>query len=486
MRAALLTLMLTLMLSLVLPLAIAAPACAQDGDPTDNLPPGVVARVHGRNVTATQLLERLAQTYEGTERGRKVLEQLVDDLCVSNEASRRSISVSQTEIDEYLTRWDERIKTESRGKASLQDLYAEASSRAEFIDTAREYLLRQKMAKQDLGSKPEEELSEHYIKLWLGALRRKQKVRYSELANGALAAVGDRTVDRFDLARELRAKLPPEMVSAVRSELVVAAATEHRLAEAGVVVTDADIEESLKGMRERFAKDPQVKGTGVTFDQFLQKTKGIGEADLQRDPVFRARIGLRRMLSAQVGDADVRTHWEANRERYGERVALRHIFIPAAVVKPGDEGFGIRTFRDAWNDAMNAKVDVLAAAGFRGKDETGAKVPLAPIVTRVAKRMETDAEKRKAAGEPSVWTRLTVKGQSDLERAVFEGEIGALLGPIRTDVGYFLLVVDERRPAPAFAEVKSVIRDELVQTRIEQFQINVRADEGVIVRKEPK
>lgn len=455
----------------------AVPAHAADG--AAELPPGVVARVYGEDIREDALLDRIAWTYARSERGREALNELVDDICVAREAERRGVTVGDEEVEAHLKRWDETIRKQSGGEDSLESLYAESSSREEFVATAREFLRRQKMAREDLGSKPDEDLSEHYLKLWLSSLRRKSGVRYEDLPEGAMARVGDEVVTRRSLAQRIREKLPEEMVAAIGNELVIAVASRHDAEAAGVVLTDADLDEALRGMRERFAAEPQVQGTGVTFDQFLRETRGYGEADLRADEVFRSRIALRRLLEDSIGDEDVRAHWEKNRTAYGERALVRQIFFPYG--ESGGE-FALPSSSQAWEEALGARAEIFEAAGLHLPEAERPKVPVGVLLTRVAKRLARDEERRRAAGEPTAWTRLAVEGEEKLASAVFEGPLGTLQGPVRSGVGYHVLVVDERRDAPAFEDIRDRIRDDLVQARINDFQIRVKADTENVVR----
>jgi hypothetical protein len=455
----------------------ALPAAAQASGA--ELPEGVVARVHGKDIRESELLDRIARTYGRSERGRESLHELVDDICVEREATRRGVTISDEEVEAYLKRWDQTIRQQSGGEASLEDLYEESSSREEFLATAREFLRRQKMAREDLGSKPDEDLSEHYLKLWLSSLRRRAGVRYEDLPSGVVAQVADQQVTRRQLAQRIREKLPEEMVAAIGNELVIAMASQHDAEQAGVVLTEADLDEAMRGLRERFAAEPQVKGSGVTFDQFLKETRGYGESELRGDPVFRARIALRRMLEESVDDQAVREHWETHRAAYGELALVRQIFF-----QYGDSTgeFALPSREEAWEDALGARVEIFEAAGLHLPEAERPKIPIGTLLTRVAKRLTRDEERRRRAGEPTAWTRLSVEGEEKLAAAVFDGPLAELQGPIRSAIGYHLVVVDERRPAPAFDEIRERIRDDLVQTRVNDYQLQVKADSENVIR----
>lgn len=473
----------------------APPALAED----PQLPPGVVARVYGEDVTEAQLFDRLARRHETTDKGKQILEQIVDDQVVALESRRRGVSVTDDEARAYADKMAEVVKQQSGGHKTLDDMLAESkTSRDEFLRTAKEYLVREKMARADLGTKPEEDLPEHRMKLWISSLRRRMNVRYAGLPEGVLASIGGAgnagagapagdtvTIDRARFAKELATRLPPELVAGVRAELIIDTATRHAVERAGVTVTDADLDEQIARLRKRFENNPRVKDTGVTFDQFLRQTFGIGEADLRKDPTFRSRVGLERMLGRDLDDAKVRKNWDENRSAYGERALLRQVFVAA-----GEDGgkFSSRmpTFREASDLALRAKVAILERAGLlKGAADTGtpARMSLGDVVTAVAKEFEGDPERRQQAGEPVAWTRQNVASEASLEKAVFEGEIGQVVGPVRSNVGYHVLVIEERRPAPSFDEVKTQVREDLLRVAIRNFQLGIRAGPDIIIAK---
>jgi hypothetical protein len=459
-----------------------APAAAPAEDATEKkaeLPPGVVARVHGRDVTEADLRERLAKRWATTERGKQLLDQLIDDLCVEAEAATRSVTVTDDEVAAYVKRIDETIRRQTGGTRTIEDVYREENSTpAEFALIAREYVKRQKMAAEDLGGKAGDEVPEARLKLWLSSLRRRSGVKVTDLPPGVLAKVGDVVIDRARFAEALAKRLPEDAVHSARDDLVFEAATEHALAAAKVEVQDADVDAELARIRERFAQDPRVKNTGLTFDEFLRQTRGTSEAELRADRAFRSRIGLERMLRERISDEDVRKTWEENRDAFGERALVRQIYIPA-----GDSGgkFKMRSFEQAFELVLRAKAAVLEGTGLPGTPAEGRR-PLRDVVTAVAKQFEEDPEKRKAAGEPVAWTRASLSGQEKLLEDVFKGETGKLLGPTRSLIGWHLVLVEERRPAPSFEEVSDAVRDDLLRRATAKFQLSIRTDPGVIVR----
>ena len=50
------------------------------GASPQELPPGVVARVHGKDIRESDLLDRIAERYGSAERGKSALQKLVDEI----------------------------------------------------------------------------------------------------------------------------------------------------------------------------------------------------------------------------------------------------------------------------------------------------------------------------------------------------------------------------------------------------------------------
>jgi hypothetical protein len=442
------------------------------------LPAGVVARVHGREITQADLRERLAKRWAATERGRQLLDQLVDDTCVDAEAKRRNVTVTDEEVAAYVKNVDETIRRQTGGARTIEDVYSEEhSTPAEFALIAREYVKRQKMAAEDLGGKAGDEVPEARLKLWLSSLRRRSGVKLTDLPAGVLASVGDVVIDRARFAEALAQHLPEDVVDSTRADLVFEEAAAHALTAAKIEVTDADVDAEIARIRTRFAQDPRVKNTGLTFDEFLRQTRGTSEAELRAERAFRTRVGLERLLSSRIDEAEIKKTWETNRDAFGERALVRQIYVSA-----GDAGgkFKMRTFEEAFELALRAKAAVLEGTGVAGTP-AGGKRPLRDVVTSVAKQFEADGEKRKTAGEPVAWTRVHLAGEEKLLDDVFKGETGKLLGPTKSRIGWHLVLVEERRPAPAFEEVKDAVRDELMRRETAKFQLEMQTDPGIVL-----
>ena len=158
---------------------------------------------------------------------------------------------------------------------------------------------------------------------------------------------------------------------------------------------------------------------------------------------------------------------------------IRQVFIAAQDAGSGD--FKLPTFKQAWKQALGAYVDVRTSAGLDNPGGKRSRVPLATIVTEVAKSMARTDTARRAAGEPAVWSRLTVEGESRLAKIAFEGPIGELSRPVRSEVGWHVVFVEDRRPAQPFAEIAHRVREDVVAARLNKFGIDVRNDTANVI-----
>lgn len=456
--------------ALLLVLAACVTWFAAPAHSADDLPPGIVAQVGERSITETDYLLRLARLEEGSERGAEILEQLLEDRLVHAEAARVGESVSEAETRAYMEQVDRTIREQTGGVKGLVDVFKEeGSNETEFLRIAREYLLRQKLARRKFGSKPGEEVPERRVKLWLHTLKAALKGAGGEPGPDEVRVLGDHRITRLDFARALRKRLPDEFRKSVLDEMIFEVVAERELAREGIVVTDEQIDREIERLRERFAEDPRVAGTELDFDEFLRKTRGFGLDELRVDPTFRARIGVKQLLSRDIDEKDLRSHWEKNRDSYGERALVRFVYFPAGTGK-GAFADRMPTFQEAHERALRARIAIYDLAGKYDPDKKG--VPVADAVTQVAKQFESDEKRRATAGEPTAWTHGSVAGHPDLTAAAFEGETGEVQGPIRTDIGYYLVVVEERRPAPTYDEIRDLLREHVVRNRMNQFRLS--------------
>ncbi|MDX1666793.1 MAG: peptidylprolyl isomerase, partial [Saprospiraceae bacterium] len=76
---------------------------------------------------------------------------------------------------------------------------------------------------------------------------------------------------------------------------------------------------------------------------------------------------------------------------------------------------------------------------------------------KVAKEVSDDESVASNAGRIGYVTALFPNGMYGLETAAYEGPIGKVAGPVRTDLGYHLILVHDRRPARGEVEAAHIL-----------------------------
>lgn len=189
-------------------------------------------------------------------------------------------------------------------------------------------------------------------------------------------------------------------------------------------------------------------------DQLLGRTRlnlefvGYSLEDLVKNiPATSAEV--KAFLANAENQAKVKKLYEDNLNQYAkpEQVKARHILIRADNSKPGAD------------EAAKAKV---ATVQKRLEKEDFAKV---------AKEVSEDPGSKDKGGDLGYFS----KGRMvpEFEAAVFKQEIGKVAAPIKTDFGYHLILVEDRKPAmtPTLEQVQDQIATQLVgQTKIDSVQ----------------
>jgi foldase protein PrsA len=202
---------------------------------------------------------------------------------------------------------------------------------------------------------------------------------------------------------------------------------EGEAAAQGIAVTDAEVQQSLEEQkRQSFPKD-------ADYRKFL-RTSGQTEADiLERVRLDLLSNKLRDKVVAgkdQVSDEEIAQFYADHKSRFAEpeRRDLR-------VVLTKREG-----------DARRARAALERGSSWKA----------------VARRYSIDTTSKRAGGKVPAVAEGTLDRQ--LDKAVFNAVEHRLVGPVRTQYGYYVFTVTRIKPARqrTLAEVKKVIKDTLV------------------------
>lgn len=283
----------------------------------------------------------------------------------------------------------------------------------------------------------------------------------AELVDRVAAVVNEEVVTLSDVEKRAAAELPrvnaerdPQRRARLRQELMKAALDaaigdkllEAQLKEEQITVTDAELDTSLRAVREQNNLDAdqfeaalgREGHTMASYREFLRK-------QLARMKLMDLRVRSR----VKISDADLQAEYAKFSRDAGAdfEVKARHLLVqvPAKATKEQVE-------------AARKKAEELAAEARRpGVD--------------FAELARTRSEGSSAAdgGDLGYFKRGVMV--AEFEKTAFSLEPGGVSDPIRTSFGWHVIKVEERRASnvPPFEEVKEQMRDRLYRAQLESY-----------------
>jgi foldase protein PrsA len=99
----------------------------------------------------------------------------------------------------------------------------------------------------------------------------------------------------------------------------------------------------------------------------------------------------------------------------------------------------------------------------------------------LARESSTDSNTAAKGGDMGCFARAGNKARSEFEKAAFEAEINELTGPVKSELGYHVLLVYERRPsyAPTLNQAYDEIEQELRHEKLPQKLLEVQGKSGI-------
>jgi parvulin-like peptidyl-prolyl isomerase len=242
---------------------------------------------------------------------------------------------------------------------------------------------------------------------------------------------------------EAEAGYQKEIQAQILSQLVVS----HLLQE---WADDLSIEASPSEVADERDKLIESVGGQDAFDQAVEQS-GLSEEDINeqiRQRVLQTKISTEVAGDGSVTDADIAAFYKQNQEaRFGEKVTARHILVK-----------------------QKAKADQIMGQLKKGGD-----------FAKLAKENSTDPGSAEQGGElPEFGPGQMVP---EFDRAVFAAEPGKLVGPVKTEFGYHIIEVLDKKPGQELADVREEIRAELAQTQsgeLVQKELEKRTKEAEI------
>lgn len=293
-----------------------------------------------------------------------------------------------------------------------------------------------------------------------------RRVCATEVENRVVTVVNDEVLTQldvevalFDQAGTPLAKLPTD----ARAQAAVQQLIEERLIlqaakQAKVTVEDRMVEDRLAVARQRFPSD-------TAFDDALM-AEGLTRAMLRAR--YRDNLLMQRVVEQEVRAKTVVTpnemarYYAAHPEemRSAPRVKARHVLVRITPERSSAEALSM-------------------IEGLRR--QIGGKNTFADIA-----RASSEGPEAPQGGDVGWVTPGQLR--PELDEMLFRLEPGVVSDPILTDVGYHLVVVDEREPVQtwSFEQVEASIREKLMRQKFEQklakWLAELRAKAYIVVK----
>lgn len=213
-----------------------------------------------------------------------------------------------------------------------------------------------------------------------------------------------------------------QVQASLLSDLIESTIVRQGAEERGLEISDADVEARTQEIVDQMGQEQ--------FDDFVEQS-GMSADDIAeqiRDLVRRERLQEELAADVEVGDDDVEAFYEENRESRYERASARHI-----LVETEEEAEEVLDRLDAGEDFAEVAADV-----------------------------STDPGSAERGGELGEFGRGQMVPAFD--EAVFDSEVGEVVGPVETDFGFHVIEVTDR-VSQDLDEVAEDIREELSQTQ---------------------
>jgi len=426
------------------------------------LPPGIIATAGELQIGESEFHTYLVRLHRGQETGKALLEQIVRETAIRQEASRRGVSVSTRILDERIGELDRALKAQTNGKKGLVTyLQDEGIDQQTFFEALRLSILHEKMARADFKLSSQEAVPAAKQNLWLKELLSKKKVVITGLEGSDVAIVDGERIGAEDFGRRLVAHLGRDEACGILREMIGIRLIEARGRELGLELTESDVEQEVT--QREVMLQTKAGFEGISYADFLKASTGKDLAELQRSRKFRAEVLMKKIAKSQHTYEELVRFFESNRaffeERYGEAARVATIFLKA--VRFPNQHVS-RTFEDA-----KEELEAIARRVAQGE-----------AVFENMARIYSEHEAASRGGDLGFLTAASAsaaKGLKEIARAAIQAEPGAILGPFETNEGCHLIQVLEKRGSIAF----DAIRDEVEREARQQLYRTMLAEANI-------
>lgn len=276
-------------------------------------------------------------------------------------------------------------------------------------------------------------------------------------APGVAATVNGQPVPELAVQRALRG-IPPAKHAEVREEvtnlLIDNLLVDQYLLQMRVEIDDKDVEKRLEEMRSEAKKEKK------DFDEELKKSQ-LSVDELRA--FIKADLRWEKFAAGQVDDAKLKAYFEANKDMFdGSSLRARHILltVPANDPKAGSEAA-------AKLQRLKQQVDAEVAAGLAKLPPESDKLAREKARASLTESSFAELAKKESAcpskefgGDVGWFSRAGTMVEA-FSRAAYACQPYQMTDPVKTQFGYHLILVTERKPGrdPKYDDVKQEVKN---------------------------
>ncbi|MHC4946149.1 MAG: peptidylprolyl isomerase [Planctomycetota bacterium] len=414
--------------------------------PPDKLPPGIMAQGAGIEITEIRYYDYLTDVYFREEIGASLLEQLIREEAIAQEAKKRNVAVSHKELERKVQDLEAQIRIQSDDEKGLNDyLQEEGVHENDFFEALRLSMAHDIMARRDFGIGRNEEMPVEKLNIWLKDLLGKSRIELEDLEEGSMARVNDAEITRSFFGKRLSTLIKPTKASAMLTELIGIQLIRQEADEMGITLEKADADREIV-QRESFLKE-KAGLENVTYESYLHAATGQTLEELRASEKFQGEVLLKKICESLHHEAYLQDFFDNHRtyfyRKYGRAARLSTIFL-RAVIFPNQ--FVNRKFEEAEEEL----------AALKERLERG------EVAYEDMARIYSEHDSKSAGGDLGFIAPGTPGWEEVVETALLVKK-GTLLDPFRTEAGCHLIKVCGHRDNPAYESIRDDVAHEARQ-----------------------
>ena len=418
------------------------PGTRTDGVAADSLPHGVVATVGSEQLDEAAFHAFVGREYRFEARATELLQLMIQQQVVLGEAEKKSLEITDRELDLRLKALDKETSRQTGGERNLQSILDQQGiTREEFLPSLRISLLAEELVRREFRIPAGQEVPYEKTHLWIQDRLGRAVVKTEGLPPELVASVNGQPIGEAEFGQryllDQRQRQSRWLENFIDSVVILQAASAR-----GLRFERQDVDAGIKKRRQKVIENPSYGG--ASLEELLEKS-GRSMDWFQSSAEFRNQVLLEKMVRAEYPDQGLHGYYMEHIDdfdaAYGPSAHLRCVMLKAGHEGAFSQGFVPRLYADAEAElkAMQERI----ASG---------KVTLAELAP-----IRSEHPSQADSGDVG-YVSTADKSLGELARTALEdGRLNVLLGPTRTVDGVFLYELLGKKPKPEYAEIEDEV-----------------------------